>query len=198
MSTQRRRKTHLASADVLDVHEAGWLLGAHIETVRRLARSGGLPAYKVGKDWRFSKQALSRWMETRHIRQREPLVLVVDDEKAIRETVGPFLEQDGYRVTLAATGRDALDAARRDTPDVVLLDLVMPGMPGVEVLKNLHAMNPDIPVIIVTGYPDSNLVAEAMHYPPVMLLAKPVEKTVLLRSVRRVLHGSAGTRRESR
>ena len=44
-----------ASADVLDAHEAGWFLGAHIETVRRLARIGKLPAYKMGKDWRFSK-----------------------------------------------------------------------------------------------------------------------------------------------
>jgi excisionase family DNA binding protein len=190
MSTQQRRKTKQASADVLDVHEAGWLLGAHIETVRRLARRGAVPSYKVGKDWRFSKKALSRWMETHHVRQRSPLVLVVDDEKSIRVTVASFLEKDGYRVAVAENGRQAVEAAQREVPDLVLLDLVLPDMNGVAVLKALHSLNPDLPVIIVTGHPDSNLMAEALRYPPVTLLPKPVDNKVLLRTVRRLLHGT--------
>jgi excisionase family DNA binding protein len=190
MSTQQRRRTKQASADVLDVHEAGWLLGAHIETVRRLARRGGLPAYKVGKDWRFSKSALGRWMETHHVRQRSPLVLVVDDEKDIRGMIGLFLEKDGYRVALAESGKRAIEAVQREMPEVVLLDLVMPGMSGVDVLKVLHSMKPDLPVIIITGYPDSDLMAEALRYPPVTLLSKPVDNEVLLRTVRRLLHGT--------
>jgi excisionase family DNA binding protein len=190
MSTRQRRRTKQASADVLDVHEAGWLLGAHIETVRRLARRGGVPAYKVGKDWRFSKQALNRWIETHHVRQRSPLVLVVDDEKSIRVTVASFLEKDGYRVAVAENGKQAVEAAQRELPDLVLLDRVMPDMDGVAVLKALHSLNPDLPVIIVTGYPDSKSMAEALRYPPVTLLPKPVNKDVLLRTVRRLLHGT--------
>ena len=188
MSTQQRRKTMQAAPDVLDVHEAGWLLGAHIETVRRLARRGAVPSYKVGKDWRFSKQALTRWMETHHVRQRAPLVLVVDDEKSIRVTVASFLEKDGYRVAVAENGKQAVEAAEREMPDLVLLDLMMPDMHGVDVLQTLHATNPDLPVIILTGYPDSKLMAEALRYPPVTLLPKPVSWDVLIRTVRRLLH----------
>jgi excisionase family DNA binding protein len=192
MSTQQNRKTKQASADVLDVHEAGWLLGAHIETVRRLARRGGLPAYKVGKDWRFSKQALNLWMETRSVRQQAPLVLVVDDEKSIRVTVAAFLEKDGYRVAVAENGQQAVEAAQREMPNLVLLDLAMPDMSGVAVLKTLRCTEPDLPVVIVTAYPDSNLMVEALRYPPVTLLPKPVDKDVLLRTVRQVLHGATG------
>lgn len=190
MSTQQRRKTKQASADVLDVHEAGWLLGAHIETVRRLARGGGLPAYKVGKDWRFSKPALHQWMETHHVRQRSPLLLVVDDEKSIRVTVALFLEKDGYRVAVAEHGKQAIEAAQREMPDLVLLDLMMPDLNGVAVLKALHSLNPDLPVVIITGHPDSKLMAEALRYPPITLLPKPVDNKVLLRTVRRLLHGT--------
>ncbi len=190
MSTQRPRKMSPASADVLDAHEAGWFLGAHIETVRRLARIGKLPAYKMGKDWRFSKTALTRWIETHHMRQRSPLVLVVDDEKSIRVTVALFLEKEGYRVAAAADGKQALEAVNREMPNLVLLDLVMPDMDGVAVLKALHSLNPDVPVIIVTGYPDSTLMAQALLYPPVTLLPKPVDSKVLLRTVRRLLHGT--------
>jgi len=185
-----RRKRSDGSDDVLDVHGAAWLLGAHVETVRRLARKGGIPAYKIGKDWRFSKSSLHLWAETHHLRQRSPLVLVVDDEKSFRNTTRAFLESETYRVATAENGEKALELARRELPDLVLLDLVMPGMSGVDVLKELHAMDPDLPVVVVTAYPDGELMAEALSYPPVTLLPKPVEKPTLIRTVHRVLEGA--------
>ena len=190
MPNRKRRKTKLASSDALDVHEAAWLLGVHIETLRRLARKGGVPAYKLGKDWRFSKKAIERWMETHHARQRSFLVLVVDDEKNIREMVASSLVKDGYRVAVAANGKQAVEAVQREMPDVVLLDLIMPGMNGVEVLKTLHSLKSDLPVIIVTVYPDSSLMGEALRYPPITLLPKPLDNKVLVRTVRQLLHGT--------
>ena len=175
---------------MLDAFEAAWLIGAHVETLRRMARRGEIPAYKVGKDWRFRREALDEWCGTHHLRSGPALALVVDDEKSIRDTVRAFLVADGYRVTTASDGHEAISCARRDMPDVVLLDLVMPRMSGVEVLKELHAMDPDVPVIIVTGYPDSALMAEALRYAPVTLLPKPVEKSTLIRTVKRVLNGT--------
>lgn len=195
---QPRRKTKTVSEDVLDAFEAAWLIGTHVETLRRMARRGQVPAYKVGKDWRFRREALDEWCETHHLRSGAALALVVDDEKSVRDTVRAFLEADGYRVHTATDGREAISSARRDMPDVVLLDLVMPGMSGVDVLKELHAMDPDVPVIMVTEYPDSESMKEALRHPPVILLPKPVEKAVLLSTVKRVLHGSAKTRRGSR
>lgn len=119
-SQHRRRKQ--TSDDVLDAQAAAWFLGAHVETVRRLARKGGLPAYKMGKDWRFNKSALQKWVEAHHLRERVPLVLVVDDEKSIRETTQMFLEGANYLVKTAASGEEALEQVRHEMPDLVLLD----------------------------------------------------------------------------
>ena len=185
----RRRGARQASGDVLGAQEAAWLLGAHVETVRRLARRGGVPSYKIGKDWRFSRKALTRWMETQRARQPSPFVLVIDDERSIRETVASFLETDGCLVATAGNGKQAIEAVRRHMPDVVLLDLMMPDTYGVDVLRALRSMKADLPVIIITGYPDSHLMAEALRYPPVTLLPKPVKDEVVRHTVRMLLEG---------
>jgi len=174
----------------LNAHEVAELLGAHVETIRRLGRRGEIPTFKVGREWRFRRQDLERWIETHRLRERSPLILVVDDEESFRETTRIFLEGDGLRVRTAPGGAEALALARREPVDLVLLDLVMPGMGGVATLRELHRLDPDLPVVVVTAYPDSELMAEALRYPPVTLLPKPVEKADLLRTVQRVLSGS--------
>ena len=179
---------------VLDTQGAATFLGVHVKTVRRLAKCGEIPSYKVGRKWCFRAEALKVWTETHHVRQQRPLVLVVDDEKSIRETVALFLKADNYRVATAASGAEAIASVQQEMPDIVLLDLAMPDMNGVEVLKALHRMDPDLPVVIVTAYPDSEMMSQAMQFPPVTLLSKPVKKAVLIRTVHRVLGGS-GRRR---
>lgn len=67
---------------------------------------------------------------------------------------------------------------------------MLPDMHGVAVLKALRNLKADMPVIMVTGYPDSRLIAEALHYPPVTLRPKPVAFDILLKTVRMVLEGS--------
>jgi excisionase family DNA binding protein len=182
------------SGTALDAREAAQLLGAHVETVRRLARKNDIPSYKIGKDWRFDKAALLHWAQTHHSRQQSPLVLIIDDETSFRETIRMFLEAADYRAATAADGKEGLDLAQRETPDLILLDLIMPGMSGVDVLKKLHKAIPDVPVVVVTAYPDSSLMAEALRYPPVTLLPKPLDKATLLKTVHRVLSGSTAKR----
>ena len=180
----------------LDVEAAARFMGVHVETLRRLARSGDIPSFKVGRRWRFRTETLRQWEQSHHLRQRPLLVLVVDDEKSIRETTKAFLEDANYRVATAENGKKALALAQRELPDLVLLDLMMPGMSGVDVLKELHAMDPDLPVVVVTAYPDSALMAQALRYPPITLLPKPLEKSALLRTVNRVLSGSGDRRQQ--
>jgi excisionase family DNA binding protein len=182
------------NGNVLDAIGAAELLGAHVESVRRLARKGEIPSYKIGKDWRFSKTSLLRWVETHHARQRPPLVLVIDDEKSFRETTRLFLEGGDFRAVIAADGEEGLELVWHELPDLVLLDLIMPGMSGVEVLKELHGTHPDLPVVVVTAYPETALMAEALNYPPVTLLPKPLGKAALLKTVHRVLNGSTAKR----
>jgi DNA-binding response OmpR family regulator len=77
-------------------------------------------------------------------------VLVVDDEEAIAEAVRARLESEGYRVVVAADGAQALDAAERERPDLVVLDLMLPGMDGLEVCKRLQR-DRWVPVLMLTA-----------------------------------------------
>ena len=81
---------------------------------------------------------------------RPPRVLVVDDEAAIRDIVRRYLTAEGFEVAEAADGREALDRLRALEPDLVVLDVVMPGMDGLEVLRRLRASS-DVYVIMLTA-----------------------------------------------
>jgi DNA-binding response OmpR family regulator len=109
----------------------------------------------------------------RRIRGTSPRrVLIVDDEPAIaallQESVGP-----DYLVEIASNGKDALAATRRMRPDVVLLDVNMPGMSGVDVLQRIRTMDSSIPVIMVTASSDNQAVADALRLGAFSYVPKP-------------------------
>lgn len=79
-------------------------------------------------------------------------ILVVDDEESIRFLYREELEEDGYRVITAADGEEALRKVRNENPDLITLDIRMPGMDGIEVLHQIREMNKEIPVIMSTAY----------------------------------------------
>ncbi len=79
-------------------------------------------------------------------------ILVVDDEESIRLLYREELEEDGYRVILASDGREALRQVKSDPPDLITLDIRMPGMDGIEVLQRIREMDTHIPVIMSTAY----------------------------------------------
>ena len=78
-------------------------------------------------------------------------ILVIDDEQGIRNLLDTLLRRKGYDVILAESGRKGLELFRRERPDVIVLDLNMPEMDGVAVLQQVRSLNPDQPVIILTG-----------------------------------------------
>ena len=84
--------------------------------------------------------------------KRKPRVLVVDDEADIRSSLRRILEYDGYEVADAATGAQALEMVEVDGPEVVLLDIKMPHMDGLEVLAELHRRQPGLPVVMISGH----------------------------------------------
>lgn len=174
---------------VLNAREAAAFLGAHVETVRRLARRGGIPSFKVGKDWRFRKEALLAWTDEQQVSSPPGhcSVLVVDDDHLFCQMISRILKRSGCRVRQALRGEEGLEIVARQAPDLILLDLKMPGMNGPQFLEELRQTHPDLPVVIVTGYPDSDLMVQAMQYAPVMLLSKPVERQLLERTVRTVV-----------
>jgi excisionase family DNA binding protein len=175
--------------EALNVKEAADLFSAHIETVRRMARKGEIPAYKIGKDWRFSHDALITWAKTHHIRQKQLSILAIDDDPIVSELIKDILESEGYRVLLASDGDEGMLLLENKEIDLILLDLKMPKINGPEFLRRSREMDNKIPVIVVTGYPESDLMAEAMKYGPITLVAKPVRKGTLINAVNNVFNG---------
>jgi cyclic di-GMP phosphodiesterase len=121
--------------------------------------------------------------------ERRPLVLIVDDEAAIRSTLARFLTAEGCDVTTEGDGNGALDAARLLHPDVVLLDVQMPGVDGFEVCRRMKA-DPELrltPVVMVTGQADLEHRVRGLDAGADDFLAKPVARVELLARVRSLI-----------
>ena len=105
--------------------------------------------------------------------QRQKSILLVDDEEIIRFTLRRDIEEMGFCATAVADGEAALTALQEHSYDVVLTDLRMEGISGLEVLKRTKAMNPDIGVIILTGFGDISSAVEALRSGADDYLLKP-------------------------
>jgi two-component system, NtrC family, response regulator HydG len=106
-------------------------------------------------------------------------ILVVDDDRDICITMKEILEYDGYMVTLAFDGYEALEAAKNDSFDVVLMDIRMPGIDGVETFKRLKAFS-SIPVILISAYAIEDLIKDALNEGVFAIIEKPVKFDLLL------------------
>jgi DNA-binding NtrC family response regulator len=102
-------------------------------------------------------------------------ILVVDDEASQRELLGGFAARLGYRVCEAASGEEALPAIGAESPDLVLLDVRLPGISGIETLNRIRESSPDLPVLLITAFADLRQAVAAMKGGAVDYLAKPVD-----------------------
>ena len=101
-------------------------------------------------------------------------ILIIDDEEGNVRVLSMSLRSDGYDVVTAYSGEEGLDVFGRESPDIVLTDLKMPGMNGLEVLKNVKASNPETEVIIITGHGDIDSAIEALQYGASDFINKPI------------------------
>jgi OmpR family response regulator RpaB len=113
-------------------------------------------------------------------------ILVVDDEKAMRTVVGRTLEMEGYKVMLAGGGEEALAMMEKRTPDLVVLDIKMPGLDGFKVLDAIR-QHSDIPVIMLSGLGESATISNALLEGADDFLKKPFHSRELLARVRAIL-----------
>lgn len=102
-----------------------------------------------------------------------PRILVVDDEAVIRQAVKRILEQENYEVVTATSGHTALEKVQNEDFTVVISDLKMPGMGGMEVLKSIKILQPNVPVIIITGYATVETAVDAIKNGAFDYLPKP-------------------------
>ncbi len=110
-------------------------------------------------------------------------ILVIDDDRAVVRLLVVRLEEEGYTVLSAATSDEGLKLVTVFTPDLVLLDMGLPDMSGLEVLKRIRVINPTLPVIVVTGNTDPQRAREALELGAVAYIDKPFDVPYLKRVV---------------
>ena len=118
----------------------------------------------------------------------EATILVVDDDADCRTILGHLLERSGYHTRRAASGEEAVLIALAEPIDVILLDVMMPGMDGFAVCEALHQAGKRIPIILLTARDDIDVRLEGMHRGVSEFLTKPINRIELLARVRAQLH----------
>ncbi len=119
-------------------------------------------------------------------------ILVVDDEERLTSLLQAYLHQEGYRVVTAANGRQALDAVRREPPDLIVLDIMMPEMDGIEFLR-VHRAQHSTPVILLTARVEDDDKIVGLELGADDYLTKPFRPRELLARVRAVLRRAGHT-----
>ena len=111
-------------------------------------------------------------------------ILIADDEPGIRSSLQKLLEFEGYRVVLAEDGQRALAILRDRAVDLVLLDIKMPGLDGLEVLSQVHRDQPQLPVVIISGHGSIQTAVEATRLGAYDFIEKPIDADRMLLVIR--------------
>jgi signal transduction histidine kinase len=114
-------------------------------------------------------------------------ILVIDDNPEFADLTRKILRSEDFHVSVALDGKTAIEKAILDVPELVLLDLKLPDIPGEELLKRLKEIGRDIVVIVITGYGGEQVAVDMMRKGAIDFLSKPIEHQVLLRSVKNAL-----------
>ena len=162
-------------AEFMTVEEVADYLRVAEKTIYRLLRRGSFPATKVGHSWRFDKASIDDWLHRNSVGVRAS-ILVVDDEEVIRALFKESLEELGHRVVTAGNSSEGLELLKQRDFDLVFLDLKMPGMDGAELFRRIRTIKPNLPVTIITGYPDSDMMARALAKGPFGIMRKPFDE----------------------
>lgn len=122
-------------------------------------------------------------------------ILIIDDEASLRQTLARILQRAGYEVTTAANGKEGLSLVTEHPFDLLYLDIRMPDVSGLELLKTIHAKFPDLPVILFTAQPDLNSAVEALRRGATDYLLKPLKPQAVIDRTQAILSNKQKERR---
>ena len=123
-------------------------------------------------------------------------ILIVDDEASLRQTLARILQRASYEVTTTANGAEALKLLSQHAFDLVYLDIRMPDISGLEVLKTIHTKYPELPVILFTAQPDLNSAVEAVRSGAIDYLLKPLKPQTIIERTQSILANKQKERRK--
>ena len=152
------------------------------KTIYRMIERRAIPTVKVGRQWRFSKNSVDSWLSQNALEEMAS-ILVIDDDANICSFVRDALEPEGINVSSATDPFQGLDLIKQQNFDLVFVDLKIPEMDGAELIRNIKEIASDLPVVIITGYPDSDLMDEALKYGPLAVIKKPLTTANLFTAV---------------
>ncbi len=165
--------------ELMTLEEVASYLRVTEKTIYRLVEKQKIPATRVGHQWRFDKSRIDQWLHNNSVGSQAS-ILIIDDERAIHALFKGTLEEMGHKVISALNAPEGLELFKQQHIDLVFLDLKMPGMDGAELFGKLKLVNPNIPVVIITGYPNSQLMAKALTYGPFSIINKPFTETDII------------------
>jgi excisionase family DNA binding protein len=152
------------------------------KTIYRLIDKNAIPVTKVGRQWRFEQSLIDAWLHQKSAKTAAN-ILVIDDDDIICNLFKDTLKGTGHTVTTANDPVKGLELAKDPDFDLVFLDLKMPGMDGVELLKQIKVAKPKLPVTIITGYQDSDLMMNALKLGPLGVMSKPFSSNDILAAI---------------
>jgi len=169
-------------AELMTVEEIAVYLRLTKRTIYRLLKKGTIPAVKVGNKWRFDHTVIDNWLKPK-MGEDNVRVLVIDDDPVIGLLFKEALEPLGHTVVSTGTSSEGIEYAERLTFDMVFLDLKMPNIDGAEALARIKKVKPNLPVTIVTGYPDSDIMGRALEHGHFSIMKKPFGQAEIIRAV---------------
>jgi excisionase family DNA binding protein len=184
---QRRAPT--GEPDWLTLGQAAKFLGVAQSTIRKWSDQGRVPAfYTPGGHRRYRRRDLETFLDRSGPggRSSGPLVLVVDDDERLREVVRINLELEGYAVREAAGAEEALSAIEDQAPELVLLDVVMPGVDGWQMLQRMQERFGSIPVVMFSGQVEDGA-SDARQRGAHSFVGKPFDPHQLIEQAKQLL-----------
>ena len=176
--------------NLLTVKETAKYLRIPLPTVYYLVQRGQLPAIQIGGRWRIKKDALDKDV-LKEDRAGQPTVLVVDDDESLQNLFKVFLKKVGFSRVVVGTVKEALAALEKQRFDLLFLDLKLPDGPADDVYEAAKEIDPNLPIVIITGYPDSAMLNRILTRGPVTVLKKPLKIEQLKQTVRILGHKEA-------
>jgi excisionase family DNA binding protein len=176
--------------NLLTVKETAKYLRIPLPTVYYLVQRGQLPAIQIGGRWRIKKNALDKDI-LKEEKSGQPTVLVVDDDESLQNLFKLFLKKIGFSRVVVGTVKEAIAALEKQRFDLVFLDLKLPDGPADDVYDFVKREQPDCPIIIITGYPDSEMLDRILAKGPITVLKKPLKTEQLQQTVKILGHKDA-------
>ena len=115
-------------------------------------------------------------------------IVVIDDDRSWLQAVETLLREEGFDVQTAEDGQQGLQLIETNAPVLVILDMHLPGVSGLEILQDLHRHGLRMPILVVSAEADSSLIAQAMGAGATAFIQKPVAARLLLRAIDRLMH----------